>query len=143
MAEPPLAGVAALPAAALGADGTVLALGADDRLEAIPVTLERRQGDVVILSGAALNGREVVAERSPLLGAGIKVRPVRPEPTQVAAPSGPELLDLTPERRAALIAFVEGNSRMPADARTRLLAQLAQDRVPAQVVARIESRMGG
>lgn len=143
MAEPPLAGVAALPAAALGADGTVLALGADDRLEAISVTLERRQGDVVILSGAALNGREVVAERSPLLGAGIKVRPVRPEATQAAAPAGPELLDLTPERRAALIAFVEGNSRMPADARTRLLAQLAQDRVPAQVVARIESRMGG
>lgn len=141
MAEPPLTGVAMLPASALGADGTVLVLGPDDRLQAVAVTLERRQGDSVIVSGAALDGREVVAERSPLLGAGIKVRAVRPEAPPAAA--SPELLDLTPERRAALIAFVQGNSRMPAEARTRLLAQLAQDRVPAQVVERIESRMGG
>lgn len=143
MAEPPLEGVAVLPAAALGADGTVLALGADDRLEAIAVTLERRQGDRVIVSGAALNGREVVAERSPLLGAGIRVRPVRPEAAAPVAPAAADLVDLTPERRAALIAFVTGNSRMPPDAKSRLLAQLAQDRVPAQVIERIEARMGG
>ena len=141
LSESALQDVAMLPAAALGADGTVLALGADDRLQAVPVTLERRQGDTVIVSGAALNGREVVAERFPLLGAGIKVRPVRAE--ALAAPAVPELLDLTPERRAALIAMVERNRQMPAEARTRLLAQLAQDRVPAQVVQRIESRMGG
>lgn len=143
MAEPPLSGVAVLPAAALGTDGTVLALGPEDRLEAIAVTLERRQGDQVIVSGAALDGREVVAERSPLLGAGIRVRPVRPEATAAVAPAAPALLELSPERRAALIALVEGNSRMPPDAKSRLLAQLAQDRVPAQVVERIEARMGG
>ncbi len=144
MAEPPLDRVVTLPASALGPDGTVLALGPDDRLEALPARLERRQGDLVILSGAALDGREIVAERSPLLGAGIKVRPVRPEGAAApAAPAGPELVELTPERRAALIAAVEGNARMPKEARDRILSQLAQDRVPAQVVERIESRMGG
>jgi multidrug efflux pump subunit AcrA (membrane-fusion protein) len=142
LAEPALDRVVRLPAAALGPDGTVLALGPDDRLEALAVTLERRQGDHVILSGAALDGRDVVAERSPLLGAGIKVRPVRPEASASAAPA-PALVDLTPERRAALIAFVEGNARMPPDAKARILDQLAQDKVPAQVVERLESRMGG
>ena len=148
LAEPPLEGVAMLPASALGSDGTVLALGPDDRLETIPVTLERRQGDRVILRGAGLDGREVVTERTPLLGAGIKVRPVRDAADSAAAVAPPpapepELVELTPARRAALIAFVEGNTRMPQDAKARILAQLAQDKVPAQVVQRIEQRMGG
>jgi hypothetical protein len=53
------------------------------------------------------------------------------------------MVALTPERRAALIAFVEANDRMPADAKTRILAQLAEEAVPAQVIKRLESRMGG
>lgn len=142
VAEPPLDGVVGLPASALGADGTVLVLGPEDRLQAVPVVLERRQGDRVILRAEGLAGREVVAERSPLLGAGIRVRPVRPEAAAPAA-AVPDLVDLTPERRAALISLVERNTRMPAEARTRLLEQLAQDRVPAQLIARIEARMGG
>lgn len=141
IAEPALSGVVSLPAAALGADGTVLALGPDDRLEAIPVTLERRQADRVILRAPALEGREVVTERNPLLGAGVRVRPVRAD--GAATPAQPDLVELTPERRAALISFVEGNSRMPAEAKARILSQLAQDRVPAQVIERLESRMGG
>lgn len=144
MAEPVLDRVVMLPASALGPDGTVLALGPDDRLETLTAVLERRQGDNVILGGASLDGREIVVERSPLLGAGIKVRPVRPEgAAEAAAPTGPEFVELTAERRAALIAAVQGNARIPKEARDRILAQLAQDRVPAQVVERIESRMGG
>ena len=53
------------------------------------------------------------------------------------------MIALDPERRAALVAAVEGNSRIPAEAKSRLLATLQQDEVPAEVVARIESRMGG
>ena len=75
--EPPLEAVARLPASALGSDGAVLVLGAEDRLEAAPATLMRRQGDEVLVRAPDLAGREVVAERSPLLGPGIKVRPVR------------------------------------------------------------------
>ncbi len=58
-------------------------------------------------------------------------------------PAEQEMVTLTPERRAKLIAAVESNSRMPKDVRDRVLAQLAQDQVPAAMVARIESRIGG
>jgi len=106
------------------------------------VEVLRRQGDEVVVRAEGLAGREVVAERSALLGAGIKVRPIRPGGTALLGDE-PDMVELTPERRAALIAFVEGNSAMPAEARERLLAQLRQDHVPARVVARLEARMGG
>ncbi|MCV2883025.1 efflux RND transporter periplasmic adaptor subunit [Actibacterium sp. XHP0104] len=139
--EPELHNVVLVPATALDAGNTVLALGADDRLEEIPTRLIRRQGDDVILAADGLEGREIVAERAPVLGAGIKVRPLRPSAS--AQPDTPEMLTLDPERRARLIAFVEGNSQMPAEVKERVLAQLAQDQVPAQTVERLESRMGG
>jgi multidrug efflux pump subunit AcrA (membrane-fusion protein) len=106
VSEPPLEGVVDLPAAALGPDGTVLALGAGDRLEALPVRLLRRQGDRVILAASGLAGREVVAERAPVLGAGIRVRPVR-----AGDDSGAALIEPTPERRAVRNARVEAGSR--------------------------------
>lgn len=139
--EPALENVVVLPATALGADGTVLILTAEDRLQAQPVTLLRRQGDSVVLAAQGLAGREVVTERNALLGAGIKVRPLRAE--GAAAPEPEAVISLTPERRAQLIAFVEGNGRMPQEAKARLLEQLSQDQVPAQVIARLEQRMGG
>lgn len=141
VAEPALDGVADLPASAVDAAGQVLALNGDDRLEEVAVQVLRRQGDRVIVAPGALVGREVVAERSPLIGAGIKVRPVRPGVDEAAVV--PALLDLTEDRRAALIAAVEGNARMPDAAKARLVDQLRQDRVPADVVARIEARAGG
>lgn len=142
--EPPLDGVALLPAAAVGGDGTVLALGPGDRLEAVPVQVLRRQGNEVIVGATALTGREVVAERSPLLGAGIRVRPLREGEARAAADeAADEMVALTPERRAALIALVERSDAMPAAAKARVLAQLAGAKVPARVVARIESQAGG
>lgn len=139
VAEPALEGVADLPATAVDAAGRVLALSAEERLEDVAVEVLRRQGDRVIVAPGALVGREVVAERSPLIGAGIKVRPVRPGVEEAAL----EMLDLTEERRAALIAAVEANVRMPDEAKARVIEQLRQDRVPADVVARIEARAGG
>ena len=53
------------------------------------------------------------------------------------------MLELTEERRARLVAFVEGNKRMPKEAKARVLAELSKPQVPARMVARIESRMGG
>ncbi|WP_372604384.1 efflux RND transporter periplasmic adaptor subunit [Actibacterium sp.] len=139
--EPELRNVVVLPATALDANQTVLVLGDEDRLEQIEVTLLRRQGDEVIVQADALTGREVVAERSPVLGAGIKVRPLRP--SAGVAPEAQEMLTLDPERRARLIAFVENNAFMPSDVKQRVLALLAQDQVPARTVERLESRMGG
>lgn len=139
--ETPLEDVISLPAAALGADGHVLVLGANDRLEALPVTLVRRQGDTVLVQGVDLEGRDVVTTRTPLLGPGASVRPLR-QNAELSQPV-PQLLELSAERRARLVAFVQGSSGMPQAAKARVLAQLAAPEVPAQMVARIESRMGG
>jgi len=143
--EDPLEGVTLLPAQAVDPAGRVLVVGADERLVEETAEVLRRQGDLVIVRARALAGQDVVAERTPLLGAGIKVRPVRPAAPgdAAAAPEEPEFVELDPDRRARLVAFVEGSQFMPADAKERVLAQLRQDRVPAQMVERIESRMGG
>ncbi|MBZ8118176.1 HlyD family efflux transporter periplasmic adaptor subunit [Roseovarius sp. LXJ103] len=146
--EPALPRLVRLPSAALGADGTVLALGQGDqadRLEALSATLIRRQGDDILVRGEALQGREIVTERSPLLGAGIKVRAIRgtgQDNTQDQA-AAPEMLELDAERRARLVAYVEGNARMPEAVKARLLGQLNQTQVEADVVQRLENRMGG
>ena len=143
---PPIDGVAVLPAAALGADGTLLVVGEGDRLEAVAADVVRRQGDEVIVRVGDLAGREVVTERTPLLGKGILIRPVRDgQGSEVTGTTATEtaMVDLTPQRRAALIALVEGNRSMPEDARERLLAQLRAGRVPAAMIERIEARMGG
>lgn len=142
IAEPPLEQVVRLPASALNAANEVLVLAEEDRLEVVAVNLIRRQGDDVLVRARDLQDREVVAERTPLLGAGIKVRPLRDD-TVLSAPEQPELLELTDERRSKLMAFVEANTRMPEEARQRVLNQLSQTRVPARVVERIESRIGG
>ncbi|MEM9578497.1 MAG: efflux RND transporter periplasmic adaptor subunit [Pseudomonadota bacterium] len=139
--EPVVEDVVRLPASAYDADGHVLVLDAEGRLEVIPVDLVRRQGDAVLVRGAALEGREVVRQLTPLLGPGIKVRPIRRGTSEASA--APTLLELTEERRARLMAFVQDDRAMGDDARARILARLAEPRVPARMVARIESRMGG
>jgi hypothetical protein len=53
------------------------------------------------------------------------------------------MLELSPERRARLEAFVEESTDMPEAAKARLRARLAAPRVPARVVARLEKRMEG
>ena len=151
--EPELSDAIRLPATALGPQGTLLLVGAEDRLEEAEVQLLRRQGDDVLVRAAdvPLAGRRVVVSRGPALGAGIKVRPRDPAPTTGATAmvegdgargGGPERVALDPERRARLIAFVEGG-RMPDDVKARLLAQLREEMVPAATIARLERRMGG
>ncbi len=143
LAEPPLDNVAMVPASAVDAKGTVLVVGTDERLGEAPVEVLRRQGDAVIIRATALKpGQEIVSERTPLLGTGLKVRPMRPD-AGAAAPTAPATIALDPERRARLIAYVEGNSAMPAAAKARIMGQLQQDEVPMQVVERLEQRMGG
>ena len=150
--EPELSDVAILPAAAVDSASTVLLIGPENRLSVAEVELLRRQGDDVIVAAAGLEGKRVVAERTPLLGPGVLVRDLTVERAErVAGTSGAEaagggvgeMVALSPERRAALIAAVESNTRMPAEARERMLAQLRQEMVPARIVERIESRMGG
>lgn len=139
--EPPIAEVVRLPAAAVNAQGEVLVLGAEDRLEAITVTLLRRQGNDVLVRGEGLVGRDVISAQTPLLGPGISVRPLRRE--SETSHAVPDMLELTDEHRARLVAFVQDSDAMPGEAKADVLAQLAAPAVAASVVARIESRMGG
>jgi biotin carboxyl carrier protein len=138
--EQPLDNVVRLPSSVLDAVGTVLVLGTDDRLEALPVELIRRQGDEVLLRGKGLDGREVVIGRTPLLGAGVRVRPLRIEAN---AGAEPDLVELSDEQRAQLVAQVEASDKMPKDMKDRLLGQLSEAKVPASLVRRIENRAGG
>ena len=130
-----------VPSAAVDASNTMLVLGENDRLEVVDVTVLRRQGDNMIVRGRDLFGREYVEARSPLLGAGIRVKPMRGE--NAAVPEAPEMIELTDERRAKLVAFIEANGFMPADVKKRILTRLQDAKVPAEMVTRIESRMGG
>ncbi|MCX8955448.1 efflux transporter periplasmic adaptor subunit, partial [Ruegeria sp. NA] len=113
-------------------------LGPDDRLESLPVQLIRRQGDEVLLRGDGLEGREVVVGRTPLLGSGVRVRPLRFE-----AGVDPGMVELTDEKRAELVAQVEANSAMPPKEKTQVLTRLREARVPTSLVRSIETRAGG
>jgi membrane fusion protein (multidrug efflux system) len=136
--EPELENVIRLPSSALDAQARVLVLDGENRLEAVNVQVLRRMGDEVLVRGD-IAGREVVEARSPLLGAGIAVKPLRPG----AALEEPAMVELTEERRAKLVAFVKASTRMPEAAKARVLAQLAEPQVPAQMIERLESRIGG
>ena len=140
--EPELRFAINLPASALNADNQVLILNDEKRLENVNVSLLRRQGDNVIIRSRDLPGKEVVAQRSPLLGTGIKVRAVRSGEAD-KPPKAPEMIELTEERRQKLIKFIEGNKWIPKTAKERTIGKLKKEKVPAEMVSRIESRMGG
>lgn len=140
--EPELQRVALVPSTAVAADDTVLVIGEGDRLELANVNVLRRQGDDVIIRARGLNGADIVAQRSPILGAGIRVKPLRRSADGDVVQEAPEMVTLTPEKRAELIARIEGNARIPAAAKDRILGQLKQDQVPAALLARLENRGG-
>jgi hypothetical protein len=108
-------------------------LGPEDRLEALPVEVLRRQGDAVIIRVGQLAGREVVQERSALLGEGIRIRPIR----------AGAMVPLSPERRAALTALVNADATLTGTERARLLRELQADTVPAALVDRLQTPAGG
>ena len=139
--EPALNWVARLPATAVSGNNRVLVVGDEDRLREADVTLVRRQGDDVLVRSRDLRDARIVAERSPLLGEGIKVRVMLAEGAE--EPADPAMIALGAERRAKLIAFVESNKRMPKQAKDRILSQLKNPEVPQEMVDRLESRMGG
>ncbi|MDS9948554.1 MAG: efflux transporter periplasmic adaptor subunit, partial [Planktomarina sp.] len=139
--EPPLNWVAKLPASALSGNNKVLVVGEGERLTEAEVTLVRRQGNDVLVRSRELRDAKVVAERSPVLGSGIKVRVIVADGSE--EPEAPAMVKLEPERRAKLIAFLEANKRIPKAVKKRMLNQLAQPEVPSEMVERLESRMGG
>ncbi|TCK99327.1 HlyD family secretion protein [Shimia isoporae] len=138
--EPELERVVRLPATALDAAGTVLVVGEEDRLDTLNVTLLRRQGDSVLVRGRGLTGQRVVTRRTPLLGAGIKVKPIGPAGE---IPEAPAMVALSDEERQRFVTAIEANDRIPGDVKKRMLNALSQPEVPAQMVERLRARMGG
>lgn len=136
--EPALENVARLPARAVDSAGRVLVVAEGDRLAEAEVTVLRRQGDAVLVAAPGLEGAVVVAARTPLLGPGLRVRPLHP-PEAAAGDDG--LIPLAEERRAALIAGIAASARVPEADKERLIDQLRAERVPAALVARIEARL--
>lgn len=132
--EPVLQGVSLLPATAVSADGDVLALGDDNRLDLVAVDVLRKQGNSVIIRAASLAERAVVAVRSPSLGAGILVQ---------QNDAFAEMVTLSDVQRARLVEIVQTDPVFEPALKARFLAQLAQDRVPATVIATLEAGRGG
>lgn len=141
--EPVLREVAVIPAAALSGTDSVLVLGPEDRLREVNVQVLRRQENDAIIRAPDLHDSRIVAQRTPLVGPGIRVRPVERDAGGAAIAPEPELIELSADRRARLIAFVDGNAFIPDAVRARIIAQLNEPKVPADVVERLESRMGG
>ena len=92
--EPTVKNVFAVPAAAVSPSGEMLAVADDKRIRTFTVDIERRVGDLTIVSGDAVKeGESFVARRFIQLGEGTKVNPNRPEvpeapEAEVAAMSG-------------------------------------------------------
>ena len=120
-----LGGLFLVAVTAVDATGTVLVVGEGDCLDVADVELLRRVGDYVLVRAHGLAGRAIVSERSPMLGAGSPIRPIRPGAGE--APAEPGLVEVDPERRVHLATFVEGNQFLP---KARVFAQVKEDKVP-------------
>jgi len=122
--ERPQADVVRIPAAAAAADGRILLIGEGNRLEEVQARVLRNQGDTLIVTDVPI-GRDYVLARSMQLGAGLRVEPVSAVASiETAAPANDPVLAadmilLDDDRRAALIAFIQGNEQMRAETRTR------------------------
>jgi multidrug efflux pump subunit AcrA (membrane-fusion protein) len=136
--ERALDNVALVPSSALTSDGEILLLEGEDRLVAHQAQILRRQGDNLII-GSVPDGAEYVTRRTPQIGAGVKVKPVR---------SGAQLeekrfVEISDEERQKFITAIEGNAYIPKDAKARIIANLNKEKVPAETVERLRARMGG
>lgn len=135
-----------VPATAINDKSQLMLVGENDRLETYDAEVVRRLGEIVILANAPI-GRTFVTELTPQIGQGIQIRPLRAEnaPESVQTPavdSGAEMIVLSPDRKEKLLAFVEGNTRMPEEAKARIIAQINGPEISKEAVERLESRMG-
>ncbi|MGM0586314.1 MAG: efflux RND transporter periplasmic adaptor subunit, partial [Pseudomonadota bacterium] len=146
--EPPMEKVAVLPAAAATEDGRILVVGEDDRLEERAVSIQRRQGDRLVVAGAPFGAR-VVAVRKPQLGPGVKVEVLGPAGApaggaedRLAAAEG-DFIALSEDRRARLVRLVRADAELAEAEKARLLDHLSAPRAPRDVVERLEARASG
>lgn len=138
LTEPPVSGVARIPASAVSNTGDVLLVGADERLETAKVEIVHKQNDEVLILAESIAGRQLVVARAPQLGAGIKVRAraVGDDTLQER-----EVVQISAERAAPLIAMVEKSTRMPKAVQERILGTLRAGQINKEALERLEARL--
>ena len=144
--EPELKNISVLPASAVTIDGKLFIISNEDRLEEVSVNILRRQGEKVIVSGAPL-GAEYVMQRSPQLGAGLKVKPLRSSDLKNGKASksidADTIVDLDQKKKSELLDFLESMDRMPENVKDRLIKEISSGKVSSKTLRRLEKRMKG
>ncbi len=143
--EPSLENVTVLPSAAVTIDGKIFILEDDNRLKELVVNILRRQGDEVIVSGAPID-KEYVMQRSPQLGNGLKIKPLRKKDREISnsksLSNNNDLVTLSPEKQNKLIKFLDNMDRMPKSVKDRLYEEINSGKMKAKTLNRLEKNMG-
>ena len=143
--EPSLKNITVLPSSAVTIDGKIFILEEDNRLKEIEVTILRRQGNEVIVSGAPTD-KEYVMQRSPQLGNGLKIKPLRKKDREISnsvnLSKNNELVTISPEKQKKLINILDKLDRMPKSIKDRLYEEINSGKIKAKTLKRLEKNMG-
>jgi RND family efflux transporter MFP subunit len=143
--EPSLKNITVLPSSAVTINGKIFILEEDNRLKEIEVTILRRQGNEVIVSGAPTD-KEYVMQRSPQLGNGLKIKPLRKKDREfsnsVNLSKNNELVTISPEKQKKLINILDKLDRMPKSVKDRLYEEINSGKIKAKTLKRLEKNMG-
>ncbi len=143
--EPSLKNITVLPSSAVTIDGKIFILEEDNRLKEIEVTILRRQGNEVIVSGAPTD-KEYVMQRSPQLGNGLKIKPLRKKDREISnsvnLSKNKELVAISPEKQKKLINILDKLDRMPKSVKDRLYEEINSGKIKAKTLKRLEKNMG-
>ena len=143
--EPLIKNITVLPSSAVTIDGKIFILEEDNRLKEIEVTILRRQGNEVIVSGAPTD-KEYVMQRSPQLGNGLKIKPLRKKDREISnsvnLSKNNELVTISPEKQKKLINILDKLDRMPKSIKDRLYEEINSGKIKAKTLKRLEKNMG-
>ena len=143
--EPSIKNITVLPSSAVTIDGKIFILEEDNRLKEIEVTILRRQGNEVIISGAPTE-KEYVMQRSPQLGNGLKIKPLRKKDKEISnsvnLSKNNELVEISPEKQKKLINILDKLNRMPKSVKDRLYEEINSGKIKAKTLKRLEKNMG-
>ena len=142
--EPSLKNITVLPSSAVTIDGKIFILEEDNRLKEIEVNILRRQGNEVIVSGAPTD-KEYVMQRSPQLGNGLKIKPLRKKDREISnsvnLSKNNELVTISPEKQKKLINILDKLDRMPKSVKDRLYEEINSGKIKAKTLKRLEKNM--
>ena len=143
--EPSLKNITVLPSSAVTIDGKIFILEEDNRLKEIEVTILRRQGNEVIVSGAPTD-KEYVMQRSPQLGNGLKIKPLRKKDREISnsvnLSKNNEFVIISSEKQKKLINIVDKLDRMPKSVKDRLYEEINSGKIKAKTLKRLEKKTG-